>query len=291
MFFSVVAHSDDFDAEGALAEIVEQCRAELGERSPKAGIVFCDFDLEHDEILEGILRVWPDLELIGCTTDGEISSILGYREDSIALVLMGSDTIEFSVGMGKEASKDIPSACRAAIESAASKSDLTPTICITLPESMTTSALQIVNSLTQLLGPSVPVVGGTAGDGHRLISTRQFCGREVSSDSVPVLLLSGPLVYSVGLSSGWEPVGEPGVVTRSEGTVVREIDGEPALEFYRRFLGKTAEPTPEFPLAILDEKGGVECLRASGGIFDPASGGHYVLRRDTRRGDGADHTC
>lgn len=42
----------------------------------------------------------------------------------------------------------------------------------------------------------------------------------MSSDLVPVLLLSGPLVYSVGLESGWQPVGKPGRVTRSEGTLV-----------------------------------------------------------------------
>ncbi|HEU5302330.1 MAG TPA: FIST N-terminal domain-containing protein [Acidimicrobiia bacterium] len=272
MFFAVVAHSDDIDAQAALDEIIEQCRGELGERTPKAGIVFCASDLEHDEILEGILNAWPDLELIGCTTDGEISSVLGYREDSVALVLFGSDTIEFAVGMGNDVSKDISSACRVAVESAAAKSDLAPALCITLPESLTASGLQIVESLVQQLGSSVPVVGAGAGDGHRLVATRQFCGREVGSDSVPVLLLSGPLVCSIALGSGWEPVGKPGLVTRSAGTLVEEIDGRPALEFYHRFLGETAEPTPEFPLAILDENGGVKYLRACLGVFDSETG-------------------
>jgi len=100
MFFSVVAQSDDIDTKGALAEILAQCREKLGERVPKAGLVFSAFDLEHDQVLDGILNAWPGLELIGCTTAGEMSSALGYREDSVALVLFGSDSIKFAPESG-----------------------------------------------------------------------------------------------------------------------------------------------------------------------------------------------
>jgi hypothetical protein len=272
MFFTVVAQSDDIDAEGALAEILAQCREKLGEKVPKAGLLFSTIDLEHEQVLDGILNAWPGLELIGCTTAGEMSSALGYREDSVALVLFGSDSIEFASGIGRDVSKDIPSACRAAVESAAAKSDLPTAICITLPESMTTNAQQIVDSLRREVGSNVPVVGATAGDGFRMVATRQFCGREACSDSVPVLLLSGPLMYSVAVETGWEPVGEPGLVTRSEGTILHEIDGRPALEFYRRFLGETAKPMPENALAMLDENGKVECLRSTSGTFVAETG-------------------
>ena len=152
MFFSVVAQSDDIDTEGALAEILAQCREKLGERVPKAELVFSAFDLEHDQVLNGILNAWPDLELIGCTTAGEMSSALGYRDNSVALVLFGSDSIKFASGIGHHVSKDISSACRAAVKSAAAKSKLPAAICITLPESLTASVQQIVNSLRQQLG-------------------------------------------------------------------------------------------------------------------------------------------
>ena len=272
MFSAVIAHSDEIDTREALDDTLAQCRARLGERSPQAGIVFCALELEHDAVLDGILRAWPGLQLIGCTTDGEISSVLGFRDDSIALVLFCSDTIEFSAGMGREVSKDIASACRTAVASASSRSTLAPALCIALPESLTTSALQIVESLAQELGPTVPVVGGTAGDGRRFDRTRQFCGRDVSSDAVPVLLLSGPLVYSIGVENGYRPVGAAGRVTRADGTVVHEINGRPALEFFRRFLGGTFVPVADFPLAILDATGEVQCIRSPSGTFDEATG-------------------
>jgi hypothetical protein len=91
MFFAVAAHSEDIDAEHVVDELLEQCRGELGERVPQAGILFCTFDLEHEKLVQGIDDAWPGIALIGCTTAGEASSRLGFRDDSAALILLGSD--------------------------------------------------------------------------------------------------------------------------------------------------------------------------------------------------------
>jgi hypothetical protein len=263
MFFAVAAHSEDIDAQGVLDELLEQSREDLGDRVPQAGILYCAIDLEHDQLVQGIDDAWPGIALIGCTTDGEFSSRLGFRDDSAALILFGSDAVEITAGLGRDVSKDIGAACAQAVAMASAKTTKPPALCITLPESLTTSGQQIVESLQQTLGAEVPVLGGTAGDAFKLTGTRQFCGREVCSDSVPVLLFSGPLAYSVAVASGWKPMGEPGLVTRSEVTLVHEIDGRPAIEFYRQRLGDQAVPGPENPLAILDEAGAVACLRAT----------------------------
>jgi hypothetical protein len=263
MFFAVAAQSEDIDAQGVLDELLEQCRADLGDRVPQAGILFCTIDLEHEELVQGIDDAWPGIALIGCTTDGEFSSRLGFRDDSAALILFGSDSVEITAGLGRDVGKDIDAACAQAIASAAAKATMPPTLCLALPESLTTSGQQIVESLRRKLGVEVPVLGATAGDGLKLTGTRQFCGREVCSDAVPVLLFSGPLIYSVAISSGWRPMGEPGLVTKSEGGLVHEIDGSAAIEFYRQRLGDQATPGPETPLAILDETGAISCLRAT----------------------------
>ena len=284
MFFAVVAHSEDIDARGTLDELLEQCREELGERVPQAGILFSAIDLEHELLVQGIDDAWPGIELIGCTTDGEFSSRLGFREDSTSLILLGSDVVEITAGFGRDVSKDIPTACAQAIASARTKSKLAPALCITLPESLTTSGQQIVEALGQNLGAGVPVLGGTAGDGYQLERTYQFCGREVYSDSVPVLLFSGPLVYSIAIESGWKPMGEPGLVTRSAGTVVHEIDERPAIDFYRRLLGENALPGPENPLAVLDAQGAVECLRATAGATIDEDSGAITYLADVREG-------
>jgi hypothetical protein len=263
MFFSVLGHSDDIDADGALVELIDQCTAELGDRTPQAGIMFAGHEMDHAVLLSGVCDAWPDIELIGCTTDGELSSRLGFRQDSVVLVLLGSDLIDFAAGVGEHLSGDVAAACDRAIDAARGKANHTPTICLALPESLTASGQAVVEALSEKLGGDVPVFGATSGDGYELTKTYQFHGRDVYTDSVPVLLLSGPLVYSAAVESGWEPLGEPGVVTSSDYTVLHEIDGRPAMEFFRRFLGPDGAPTPEFPLAILDENGAVECLRTA----------------------------
>ena len=189
MFFAVAAHSEEIDAQDVLNELLQQCREDLGDRAPQAGILFCSIDLEHEVLVEGIDHAWPGIALIGCTTDGEFSSRLGFRDDSAALVLLGSDSVEITAGLGRDVSKDIGAACAQAVAMASATVTKSPALCIALPESLTTSAQQIVESLRQALGAGVPVLGGTAGDAFKLTGTRQFCGREVCSE-----LRSGSLV-------------------------------------------------------------------------------------------------
>jgi hypothetical protein len=89
MFFSLVAHSEDIEAQGVLEELLLQCREELGDRLPNAGILYCPIDIDHKILVDGINDVWPGIALVGCTTDGEFSSRLGFREDSTSLTLLG----------------------------------------------------------------------------------------------------------------------------------------------------------------------------------------------------------
>lgn len=272
MFTAVSGHSEDIDALSAFAEVREQCDAALKGTLPQAGLLFAGIDFEHQELLDAIDKAWPGIELIGCTTDGELSSCLGFREDSVSLLLFASDTIDFSSGLGRGLSGDVQAACAQAVAQARSKSELVPRLCITTPESLKISGQQTVVALRKVLGDDVDLFGGRAADHRKYEHTLQFHGRDVVSDSIPILILSGPLVYSFGVASGWKPIGDPGIITRAQGNVVYEIDGAPAVEFYWRFLGKQFKLTTEIPLIILNDEGEPEYLRPSSGDVDAETG-------------------
>ncbi len=272
MLIAASGHSDDIDSLSAFAELREQCEAVLKGRSPQAGLLFAGIDFEHQELLDAITEAWPGIELIGGTSDAEISSRLGFREDSVSLLLLASDTIEFSSGLGRNLSKDPLAACSQAVEQARAKSKLEPRLCITVPDGLTVSGQKTVEVLREVLGNEVDLFGGRAADHRRYENTFQFCGRDVASDSVPILLLSGSLVYSIGVASGWKPIGTPGTINRAQGNVVYEIDGAPAVEFYRRFLGKEMKISKDLPLIILNDKGEPEYLRPSSGDVDDETG-------------------
>jgi hypothetical protein len=272
MLTAVVGHSEEMDAKAVADELLEQCRARIDSTSVRAGLLFAAIDFDHQVILDAINRHYPGIELIGCTTDGEISSELGFREDSATLILFASDTVDITSGVGRGLSRDIVGACRSAVQESTGKTQKRPRLCVSAPDGLTAEGQSITTTLQDEIGLDVPIVGALAGDQWRLKSTRQFVGTEVLQDSVPVLLFSGNFRFSYGVATGWHRVGEPGRVTRASGAVVHEIDGSPAIEFYRKYLGAGAKPSVELPLAILNGNGEVDYLRASWGEVDEASG-------------------
>ncbi|MCP3958216.1 MAG: hypothetical protein GY719_10225 [bacterium] len=266
-----IGHSIDPLIPAATEEIVDQVRSRLDGAPPKGGLLFACRDADHEQILEAVTSAFPAMPLIGCTTDGELSSVLDFQEDSILLVVFAGDGLEVRVGLGRGLSDSVAGAVQDALGQAQLAADPGPQLCITIPESLTASGASIVNELVARLGPDIPLVGGTAGDQWHFEETRQFIGREVYSDSVPVLLLCGAVQVGVGVASGWEPVGPRGLVTRAEGHVVHEISDQPALEFFQRFHGPHVEPNPEYPLGVFDADRREHYLRAPLS-YDRASG-------------------
>ena len=107
MLTAVVGHSEETDPAAVADEVLEQCRAKLGGTPARAGLLFAAIDFDHQVILDAIGRCYPGLELIGCTTDGEVSSELGFCEDSATLILFASDTVDITAGVGRGLSRDV----------------------------------------------------------------------------------------------------------------------------------------------------------------------------------------
>ena len=79
----------------------------------------------------------------------------------------------------------------------------------------------------------------------------------VGDGAVVALGLYGEqLRFGFGVQGGWTPFGAARKVTRCEGNILYELDGEPALDVYRRYLGDYAKDLPLvgqfFPFAMLD---------------------------------------
>jgi hypothetical protein len=272
MFAAAVGHSEELEAARAAEEVLALCKTGLGGAVPTAGLLFAAIDFDHQVLVDEINRQHPGIELIGCTTDGEISSELGFREDSVTLILFASDTVDITAGLGRGLSTDVAAACRAAVDTAKAGTSKPARLCIATPEGLTAEGHSVTATLQEAIGLETPIFGALAGDQWRLKSTRQFFRTEVLRDSIPVLLLSGELQFSYGVATGWHTVGEVGQVTRAEGAVVHTIDGAPAIDFYRKYLGPGVNPTAELPLAILNAQDVTEYLRASWGVVDETTG-------------------
>lgn len=260
MFKVVVSESDDIDTEDAVAELIESSDEQLEGLNPQAGIVFCGTEYEHDEVLELLSARFPDIQIIGCTTDGEMSDEGGFTEDAITLTLFCSDTISIAAGIGKGAGANPRQAAKEAVDMAKSNLDGEPKLAIVLPDGLTSSAYLVLDGFNKALGVDVPVVGGMSADrvaGSKTeYSTFQFHADKVYSDAVPVLLFSGPLLFSLGVESGWSPIGQKMTVTRSEDNILYELDGKPAYELYTHYLGEAMKESisglGSYPLAVYE---------------------------------------
>jgi len=261
-----VAQSDDVDTEDAIAEVIAACEAQLGGVRPTAGLLFAAIDYDHVEILTAIQARWPGVQIIGGTSDGELASAQGYLEDSITLVVFASDTLRFSAGMATGTSEDSRATAIRAAEAAHGESDEVPAMCWITPDGLKSNMTEVLAGLQDRFGASMPVLGGTAGDHWEFERCYQFCNGEVFQDGVPVLMVYGAVDFSVGVGSGWIPVGEKMLITASEGNVVHAIDGQRAFDvFHEQFGDMVRDAFGEYPLAVYppgDTSGEAHYLRA-----------------------------
>lgn len=97
---------------------------------------------------------------------------------------------------------------------------------------LSTSTTFVLEQFSDML-PGVPLLGGMASGGAGRGQNRLFYQDEMlDHGAIGVIVRGGPRVLSI-VSQGCRPIGHPFVVTRSEGNVIHELGGRPALERLR----------------------------------------------------------
>jgi hypothetical protein len=110
-----------------------------------------------------------------------------------------------------------------------------------------------------------------AGDGADFNNTFIVYNNEMASRKVVALGLYGTGL-KVGFASkgGWDSFGIERLVTKSNKNVLHELDGKPALELYKSYLGDKAKDLPGsgllFPLSMRDKNQGTPVVRTILGI-------------------------
>src|SRR5262245_26696298 len=113
-----VGHSDELDPDDAIRSVIAQCRVALGDAEPQAAILFSAFELFQPSMIAAVHDAFPGAHVIGCSASAELSSVEGYLEDSVALALLASDVVDFTVGLGSGLGSDPEGACQAAVTTA-----------------------------------------------------------------------------------------------------------------------------------------------------------------------------
>ena len=272
MFLMGVAQTSEMDGQPAVSSLLDQCRSSIGDTVPQAGLLIAGHDLELEDFLHALYQEYPDLLLIGCTTVAPMSSAADYYEGATTLSLFASDQVEFSVGVGFPGETGIEVAADHAVVEAKSDISQEPALCLTVTSVEGLDPIELTDALNRALGYDVVLFGGGSTPDFPMTpmwsGSRQILNREILSDGLPILLMSGPLKVSVGVGHGWTPTGREAVVTKSEPGRIIEINKRPAIEFYRHYLGETPEAALAAPLAIVEPGAQGHYLRAPGGFDD-----------------------
>lgn len=95
----------------------------------------------------------------------------------------------------------------------------------------------ILAGVEDMVGPDIPILGGSAADNSVSGDWFVFDGATCVSSGVIVSVLfpSGPVSFAY--HSGYSPTQTIGKVTRAEGRTVHEIDGKPAMDVYSKWTG------------------------------------------------------
>ena len=112
----------------------------------------------------------------------------------------------------------------------------------------------------------IVISGGTAGDNGELKRTFVFDKNEIlDHGAVGVALDSTELHIATHYDFDWMPIGKKMTVTKSEGNRIYELDGEPVVDVYGKYLGEdVAKLLPKIGIEIplIFEKDGVTIGRA-----------------------------
>jgi hypothetical protein len=116
---------------------------------------------------------------------------------------------------------------------------------------------ELVRGLREWLGQDVVITGGLAGDGGAFKQTFTLLNDTIDDRQIVGLGIYGASIkIGCGSMGGWKPFGPVRTVTRIDGNILYELDGQPALEVYKKYLGAHAAQLPasglRFPFAILN---------------------------------------
>jgi hypothetical protein len=202
--------------------------------------------------LKELAVAYPGATVAGCSTAGEIHDA-SVRDDSLSVAVVEFTATRLRSAASPCAFGDRSELAGRELAEALAAPDLAAVL--VLSDGLNVNGSDLVRGLSGRLGPDVPITGGLAGDGDRFDDTWVLVDDEPASGWISAIGFYGPAVrYGHGSQGGWDIFGPERMVTRSEGNVLFELDGKPALELYKQYLGELAQGLPAtgllFPLAV-----------------------------------------
>lgn len=180
-------------------------------------------------------EMFPTAHIVGCSTGGQINNN-DVTDDEIVAAVIRFDSTKLRLVRQDIADASQSRRCGESIGEAL-RGDALAAVFL-LSDGLNVNGSELVGGLVTAIGPGIPLTGGLAGDGANFTETL------VGGDCAPqphvvvgVGFYGNAIRIGHGSAGGWDLFGPRRQVTRSAGNVLSELDGEPALDLYERYLG------------------------------------------------------
>jgi hypothetical protein len=195
---------------------------------------------------------FPHSVLAGCSTAGEIAGT-EVNDNSLSVAVACFEHTELRQALTAVANP--ADAFHAGARLAAQLADRQLRAVFVLSDGVCVNGSALVDGLARHLPAGVIVTGGLAGDGSDFKRTWIVDRDGTKSEHVCAVGFYGDRVQiGHGCDGGWLDFGPERRITRSVGNVLYELDGKPALDLYKTYLGDRADGLPStallFPLAV-----------------------------------------
>ena len=201
---------------------------------------------------DDIGSAYPNAHRLGCSTAGEIYGIEVTDETLVVTAIAFEHTRLHGASLKLG---DVSNSFQAGERLANSLPRESLVHVLVISDGQNVNGSELVAGLTQHLPPGVTLTGGLAGDGDRFQETLVLWDGPPEPNTIAVIGLYGDRI-KVGFGSlgGWDAFGPERVVTRSASNILYELDEQPALGLYKKYLGEYAKDLPAsgllFPLSL-----------------------------------------
>jgi hypothetical protein len=200
--------------------------------------------------------------VIGCSTAGEILGTQIFDESVSAAIVRFDHT---DLRLASAPARSVEDSFTAGQEIARQLNDSRLKGIFVLSDGLHVNGSELVRGLNSKVSPSVVVTGGLAGDGDQFRRTWVLQDRRPQPGFVTAVGLYGDRIQiGHGSKGGWDRFGPERCVTRSKGNILFELDGRPALQLYKEYLGDRAVGLPAtgllFPLALRSDESDAKSL-------------------------------
>lgn len=218
-------------------------------------LIFADrFLLEDSALIDDIRIQFPYEHLIFGSSAGEIMGPY-VNDETVAVTAIEFEKSSFIVKTANilDYQKDT-SALGLSLSKSLPKENLKHVLVIS--EGSFVNGSSIIEGMELGLDASVDLTGGICGDGPRFEKTLvSYKENPKVGEVVAIGLYGETLEISFASFGGWFPFGPDRVITKSSQNILYELDNQPALDIYIKYLGEKASELPQsallYPLNVM----------------------------------------